>query len=553
MRRFVRTGLLLTAMSLVAVVAAFAAPGKSTQGDTLVFAASSDPTLLDPALVSDGESLRVTDQIFESLVGYRPGTTRLQPELATRWRPSRGGLVWTFTLRRGVRFHDGTPFNAAAVCFNFERWYGFPGPLQNSSVSYYWNTVFGGFKRPARGNPGPGKSLYRGCRVVNDTTVQLQLRRRSMSFLNAIALPNFSIASPTALRTYRADEGRVDAQGVFTPTGTFATRNPVGTGPFRFSSWTPGSRLELVRWDGYWGAKARLQRLIFRPIANNAARLQALQTGEIQGYDLVEPADFATVRRNSNMRLLKRAPFSVGYVGISQAVEPMDNPLVRQAVAHGLDKRGVISFYGGQGAVASQFNPPALPGYARTGVPSYPYNPARARALLQRAGLTLPVKITFWYPTDVSRPYMPDPKRNAEAFGASLERAGFDVEFKSSPWRPDYLAGAQAGRYQLYLLGWIADFPDPANFLNVHFGAFNSQFGFRNQALFSLLQRADAEPNVDARIALYQQASRRVMRLLPMVPYAWAGSALALRRDVRGYVPSPIGPVNEPFARVTVG
>ncbi|HXF98651.1 MAG TPA: ABC transporter substrate-binding protein [Gaiellaceae bacterium] len=553
MGKLVRAGAALAGLSLLLAAAASGAGARASQAsDTLVFGTASDPALLDPALVSDGESLRVTDQMFESLVGYRPGTTRLAPELATSWRASRNGLVWTFNLRRNVRFHDGTPFNAAAVCFNFNRWYNFPPHLQPDSVSYYWRAVFGGFRRPARGSPGPGQSLYRGCRVVNEYTVQIQLRRRSASFLNAIGLPNFAIASPTALRRYRADAGRTDKQGVFRPSGTFATRNPVGTGPFRFVSWSPGNRLELERWDGYWGRKAILRRIIFRPIPNNAARLQALQTGEIQGYDLVEPADFTTVQRNRQLRLLKRPPFSVGYVGINQQIEPMDNPLVRRALAHALDKRGVIGFYAGQGQIANQFLPPALPGHARSGVPSYPYNPARARQLLRQAGLELPVRVTFWYPTGVSRPYMPDPRRNAEAFGASLERSGFDVEFRTAPWSPDYLGATQAGRAQLYLLGWIADYPDPANFLNVHFGQFSGQFGFRNAALFNLLRRADAESNVSRRIRLYEQASRQVMRLLPMVPYVWAGSALAFRANVRGYVASPIGPVNEPFGRVSI-
>jgi peptide/nickel transport system substrate-binding protein len=551
-RKRLKFGLLAGLLALGGAAAAAASvTGGKAASNTLVFASSADPALLDPSLVSDGESLRVTDQIFESLTGYKPGTTQLQPELATSWSASRNGLVWTFKLRQGVKFSDGTPFNAAAVCFNYNRWHNFPVPLQSDALSYYWQTVFGGFAKP--GPNGTSKSLYKGCRAVNASTVQLLLTRRSASFLNAIALPNFGIASPTALKRYRADAGTVDATGVFRPAGTFAIRNPVGTGAYKLGSWQVGNRLELVANPGYWGAKPKLTRVIFRPIGNNAARLQALQSGEIQGFDLVEPADFGTVRANSNLKLLSRPPFTVGYVGINQAKKPLDNPLVRQAVAHGLDKAGVASFYAGQGRVASQFLPPALPGFSTKGVPQYPYNPERSKELLRQAGLTLPVEIEFAYPTSVSRPYMPDPKRNAEALGASLEKAGFKVTFKSAPWRPDYRAGVQAGAYQLYLFGWIADFPDPANFLNVHFGSTTDQFGFTNAGLFSLLARADAESNVDKRLALYQQAGNQVMRLLPMVPYVWASSgSLAFRKNVVGYRPAPIGPVNEPFSIVSI-
>src|SRR5204863_4802775 len=139
------------------------------------------------------------------------------PELATSWKASKNGLSWTFTLRKGVKFSDGTPFNAAAVCFNFSRWYNFPAPLQSDALSYYWNTVFGGFAHPASGNPGPDKSLYKGCKAHGKYSVSILLTRRSSSFLGALALPNFGIASPTALKKYDADAGTVDANGVFHP------------------------------------------------------------------------------------------------------------------------------------------------------------------------------------------------------------------------------------------------------------------------------------------------------------------------------------------------
>jgi peptide/nickel transport system substrate-binding protein len=268
----------------------------------------------------------------------------------------------------------------------------------------------------------------------------------------------------------------------------------------------------------------------------------------------VAPEDVKTIQRNSKLHVYFRPPFATGYVGINQAIKPMDNPLVRQAIAYGLDRASLVKAFSPPGTqVANQFDPPALVGSAKTGVPAYSYNPEKSKALLKQAGLTTPVKIEFWYPTSVSRPYMPDPKRNAEAFGANLEKAGFAVEFKSAPWRPDYLASTQAGKAQVYLLGWIADFPDPANFLNVHFGAFNTQFGFRDAKLFSLLTKADAEPNTKKRAALYAQANIYVMKTLPVVPYVWAGSAQAFTSNVKGFVPSPIGSSAEPFADLHYG
>lgn len=248
---------------LLGLAGALSLVGYSTAGsqqrvasNSLVFGASADPALLDPALISDGESLRVTNQIFQSLVGFKLGGSQVVPQLATSWKASPNGKVWTFNLRKGVKFSDGTPFNAAAVCFNYNRWYNFPGPLQNSGVSYYWNTVFGGFAHPATGSPGPSKSLYKGCKVVNDSTAQLLLSRPSTSFLSAIELPNFGIASPTALKKYKADAGTTDSSGVFHPTGTFATQNPVGTGPYVLKSFQPGNKLELNPNPLYLGSEA---------------------------------------------------------------------------------------------------------------------------------------------------------------------------------------------------------------------------------------------------------------------------------------------------------
>jgi len=550
--RRIKLGLVLAAALAVALAAAAGAVAHGKAGGTLVFAGAADPVILDGPLVSDGESLRPIDQMFEGLVGLKHGSTTVIPLLATSWKASKNGLTWTFALRKGVKFQDGTPFNSAAVCFNFSRWYHFPGPLQTDAVTYYWNTVFGGFANPAPGSPGPDKSLYRGCKAVGQNSVRIFLNRRSSSFIGALALTNFGIASPTALTKYKADAGTVDSNGVFHPTGTFGTQHPIGTGPFKLGSWRVGESLTLLRNAGYWGVKAKLDKVIIRPISDNAARLQALQSGEINGYDLVDPADIGTIRSNKSLKLLSRPSFNVGYVGINQKLAPMSNPLVRQAVAYGLDRKSVVtSFYGGRGVVANQFLPTQLVGFAHSGVPNYPYDPTKSKQLLQQDGLSLPVAIDFWYPTNVSRPYMPDPKRNAEAFGASLEKSGFKVTFHSAPWRPDYLGSVQTGKAQLFLLGWTGDFGDPANFLNVHFGAPNNQFGFNNAALFSLLARADAETDLAKRTKLYEQASILVMKFLPMVPYVHSSPALALQQKVKGYVPSPVS--LEPFSTVFYG
>jgi peptide/nickel transport system substrate-binding protein len=525
------------------------------EGGTLVFGSSADPVVLDFALISDGESYRANLQIYDTLIAQKPGTTELTPSLAESWESDEAGTAWTFHLRQGVKFHDGTPFNAEAVCANFDRWFNFEGSFQNASATYYWQYGFGGgFAKPEKGAIGPEDSLYKSCEAPDDATAVINLTRPSATILQAMTLGPLSIQSPTAMEKYGANEGEVDADGIFHPTGTYGTEHPTGTGPFKFESWTREDRLVLVRNDDYWGEKAKLDKLIFRPIADNAARLQALQTGEIDGYDLVEPQDVPTIEDDDQFQILDRPAFNVAYVGFNIATPPLDDIEVRKAIACGLDRQAVVdNFYGGRGVVAKEFMPPELPGYADD-VTEYPYDPEKAKQTLTDAGYDLPVEIEFWYPTDVTRPYMPDPKRNFEAFQASLEKSGFKVVPKSAPWDPDYLGLNSEGKQPLNLIGWTGDYGDPDNFIGTFFQSDNPQFGLDKskelKPVQDLLDQAETETDQAKRDALYEEANRQIMELLPGVPYAHTKPAIAFKATVKGYVPSPVD--NQSFATVSI-
>jgi peptide/nickel transport system substrate-binding protein len=546
--RFRRLGMILPLAALALVLVAGCGGddnGGGGGGGDLVFGTAADPVVLDGALVSDGESLRALDQMFEGLVTLKEGSTEVVPDLAESWESNDAGTAWTFKLRDGVKFHDGTDFNAEAVCFNFDRWYNFKGPFQLESATYYWQAVFGGFsdkKTP---------SLYKSCEATDENTVVLNLTKPSASFLGALALTNFTFASPKALQEFGADQGSVDEETGFKPTGTYGTEHPTGTGPFKFESWTRGDRLVMVRNDDYWGEKPKLERLIFRPISDNAARLQALQNGEIQGYDLVEPQDVQTIEGDSNLQILDRPAFNVGYVTINQKVKPFDKLEVRQAVAAGLDRESVVNnFYGGRGEVAKEFMPPSLFGYADD-VMTYTYDPAKAKSLLQKAGVQMPLQVDFWYPTDVSRPYMPDPKRNFEAFAASLNKSGFKVVPHSAPWSPDYVGQVGDGKAgALNLIGWTGDYGDPDNFVGTFFQTPSTQWGFDNKEIFDTLDAAEVETDEGKRTALYQEANREIMKFLPGVPYVHTEPALAFDANVKGYVPSPVS--LEQFSNVEI-
>ena len=528
--------------------------GSEATGGTLVFAGASDPVALDGAVVSDGESLRVITQIFETLVALKPGTTEPEPGLAESWSASDDGTVWTFKIRQGVKFHDGETLDAEAVCFNFDRWYNFKGALQNPGATYYWQVVFGGFATYNPDSGAPKESLYKSCEATDASTAVLTLTKPSATFIPALSQQAFSIASPKALTEFKADEGTTDADGVFTPSGTFGTEHPIGTGPLMFESWTRNDRIVLKKYDDYWGEKSKIDELIIRPIADNAARLQALQTGEIQGYDLVEPQDIATIEADSNLQIIDRPAFNVAYVGFNIAKKPTDDIKVREAIAYGLDRQAVVdNFYSGRAVLAKEFMPPEVVGYADD-VPEYPYDPEKAKQILTDAGYTLPVPIEFWYPTDVSRPYMPDPKRNFEAFAASLNKSGFKVTAKSAPWNPDYLGRADEGNAgNLRMLGWTGDYGDADNFIGTFFQSPQKAWGTTTKPLTEiekLLNDAEIETEQSKREELYQEANRQIMTELPGVPYAHSKPALAFSAKVKGYIASPT--TNELFSTVTI-
>ena len=550
MRKVFRVSVALAALSLLIAAIATGSTQRTAQSSTLVFGASAEPTSLDSPFISDGESLRAAYQINENLIAQVPGTTTLAPRLATAWKVSGGGRTYTFTLRRGVTFHDGTPFNAAAVCANFNRWYNFRGAQANSSASYYYNVIFTGFKTKDR-----GKALFRSCTTNGQNVAVIRLTRVYGAFANILTNGAFAMQSPAAMKKYGANKGRLTSDGVYVPTGQYGVPGgfAVGTGPFKLVSWKVGDKIEFARNDSYWGRKAGLSRLIIRAIADNTARLQALQTGEIQGFDNVAPSDIRTITGNSKLKIVNRPPFNVGYVGINQAVEPFNRLAVRKALAYGLDRAQVVkSFYAGRGAVAKEFQPPSLLyGYSNN-VPTYAYNPDRAKATLTAAGLTLPVEVEFWYPTDVTRPYMPDPERNFQAFAASLEKSGFNVTAKSAPWSPDYLGSIQAGKGgALFMLGWTGDYGDPSTFTDGIFSA--DQFGLNNalgNTYYKMLTRALAEPSAAKRAARYKAIQNFIMKNVLAVPYVHTRPALGFTRNVQGFVASPV--LNDSFGSVRI-
>jgi len=533
-RRMAGSVTLVTALAvgLTGCVASERDPEAGASGDTgrdtFVFASSSDPATLDPALANDGETFRVARQIFEGLVGTKPGTPDPAPLLAESWDVSEDGLEYTFQLKEGVKFQDDTDFNAEAVCFNFDRWNDFTGVLQSESLSYYYGKVFGGFG---------GKGKYAGCEAPDEATAVVTLNSPLPELVSALSLPAFSMQSPTALQEFGADDvgGTEEAPEL----SEYGKGHPVGTGPYEFVSWNVGQQVELKSFDGYWGDQGQVKRVIFTVIADATARRQALQAGDVDGYDLVGPADLQALE-DDGFQIVNRDPFNVLYLGMNQKDPKLADPKVRQAIAYAIDREALVTSTLPEGTeVATQFVPPSVLGYSDD-VTTYEYDPDKARQLLKDAGAE-DLSIDFNYPTDVSRPYMPTPEQTFEAISADLEEIGITVNAKPAPWSPDYLDTIQGtDKHGLHLLGWTGDYNDTYNFIGVFFGAPSNEWGFDNPELFKAIGDARYMPDPADQEAAYMKANEAIMDFLPGVPIAHPVPSLAFAPYVHGYPASPV-------------
>ncbi|MEE1622115.1 ABC transporter substrate-binding protein [Zafaria sp. Z1313] len=506
--------------------------GDAEVNSTFIFAASSDPASLDPAFASDGESFRVSRQIFEGLVGTEPGTADPAPLLAESWEASEDGLSYDFTLKEGVKFHDGTDFNAEAVCANFDRWYNFKGIQQAESVGYYYNSLFKGYA------DSPENAVYESCEATSGNQATIKLAKPFAGFIASLSLPAFAMQSPAAMEEFEADkiEGTAEAPVL----SEYATAHPTGTGPFKFDSWDNGQQIELSYNEDYWGEKGQIDRLIFRVLDDPVARRQALEAGTIDGYDLVAPADTQALE-DAGYKIMAREPFTILYLGINQAVEELADLKVRQAISYAIDKDALIRQTLPEGTEkAIQFIPPVVNGWTED-VEAYDFDPEKAKELLAEAGYPDGFTVDFNYPTGVSRPYMPTPEQIFTNISAQLADVGITANPQPDKWSPDYLDRIQGGaNHGIHLLGWTGDYNDTDNFVGVFFGGTKPEFAFDNQELFDKLTEARGIAVLEEQTPLYEEINRDVSELVPAVPLAHPAPSLAFNERVDSFPTSPV-------------
>jgi peptide/nickel transport system substrate-binding protein len=458
---------------------------------------------------TDGVSFRVVTQGCEGLLKFQGDG--VIPWLAKSWTTSDDGLTWVFQLQEGVTFHDGTPFNAEAVAWNFNRWNFTDNPAHFESFIFTYNSYFyGGFD---------DDSLIESIEATGEYEVTFTLHQPNGVFLTNMAPTMTAIHSPTAV------EAAGDSYG--TPEVGY-----VCTGPYTFSEWVPDQQVVLERNQDYWGDNpSNIERIVFRVIPDNAVRYAALQAGEIDGTEQINVEDIASVENSDELYLLTRPPLNIMYLAFNFRVQELRDVRVRRAISMAIDRQAIVdAFYPPGAVVATTIVPPGLWG-RNEAIPVPEYDPEGAMALLAEAGypdgfsdmtiLSLDdagmvtdevedvVPFTLWY-QPVTRPYNPDGAGIGEAMASYLADVGIEVSMETRDWG-DYLQMGRDGElFGLYQLGWTGDTPDPDNFTGTFFintdTPLNRSGWYMNPELDSILKEARQMGDQAERAPIYEQA-----------------------------------------------
>ena len=499
------------------------------KGATLVFARAGDSKYLDPAVVTDGESVKVVTNVFDTLIRFKPGSTDLAPGLATSWETSKDGLTWTFRLR-DAKFHDGSQVDADAVVFSFLRQKDPNHPAHVGDFAY-WQSFF---------------EMVDSVRAVDPHTVEIKLTTPTAPFEATMGLFSMSIVSPKAW----ASEGKG-------PDGKFLyafKEKPVGSGPFRFKSWTRDDTVVLEANPDYWDGPPKLAKLVFKTIKDNSQRLLALESGQADVMDGLNPEDIARVKASKDVVLEEQPGLNIAYFAMNNLKKPFDDARVRNAVALAIDKETIRrTAYAGAGDVAVTPVPKGLLGWKQ--MTDRKRDVAKAKELLAAAGLADGFKFTLSC-GDTARAYMPRPKDVAIQIQQDLKAIGVTAEISVIEFQR-LLGDVENARHDACLLGWMADFGDPDNFLYMLLDKETARIGTSNNAAFytdetvhGWLKGARETTDHAERVRLYGLAQDKIFADAPMVPLMQMPDLRAHRASVKGYRIYPVG--GEYFASVSV-
>jgi peptide/nickel transport system substrate-binding protein len=550
---------MLAVMALVAVGcggSSTTASGGPKNGGILTVALDGDIQYADPSFVSDRNSLYVADQVVEGLVGLEPGTTStVIPVLASALPTvSADGRTYTFKLRSGIKFHDGTTLDADAVKYNYQRWKDFSvGDLETHAS--YAAATFGGFGDPAAPGTAPIGAVDTSSNVASieapdSATVVIRLRTAQSNFLLSQTAAPFGIQSPTAIAANDGNNPKL-ADNPYALGANGQGKAMVGTGPFMFSEWVPGDHVRLARNPNYWNSAAApyLDGIVFKPFADSASKLAALQAGTVDLVESLEPTAVKTVSAATSLMVLDRGltcnitQLAMNdYDTVNGLPNLAANQGVRFAIASAVNKPSYIAgFYAGEAGVADNWLPAGAEFYKPENLPTY--NVAGSRGSLAGAGVpTTGLDMDLWYPTGAPAAVLPDPEGLAQAIARDLDAAGFTVHLKGEAYSPNYLADEAAGKLPMWIKSQSCRWAGPDDFL---YSAFrytkdlpSAMFNYKNDELNTVMTAALTATTATAANADWQKAQDLIAADMPTVPLLSSKLPAGAQRYVMGFVGS---------------
>jgi ABC-type transport system substrate-binding protein len=497
-------------------------------GGTFIWGRGGDSVGLDPAYETDGNSFQVCDNIYEALVAYKDESTDLEPGLAESWQVTPDGQTYTFQLRKGVKFHDGTPFNADAVVFSIGRM------MKERNVKFFGK----GLDIPAQDRtPEYWVSMEMddtigSIEATGEYEVVFKLKRVEAPFLANMGMDFADIISPTAFMANPKE----------------FLRNPVGTGPFKFASWVKDDRIILEKNKDYWDKSAGpyLDKVVFRSIPENSVRFLELKAGSIHACQFPNPADIELAKKDPNIKLVSQPGMNIGYLSFNHTKEPWKSNIhLRKAIAYAINRQAIVdNLYQGMGQVAKNPIPPTMWGY-NNDVPGFKYDPELAKEELTLAGFPegkgLP-EITLWS-MPVPRPYNPDGLKIGVAMAADLAKVGIKARVVSYEWGT-YLKRQreQPEDMDLFQLGWTGDNGDPDNFLAVLFDGLASdsvRTQWKNEEYHKLMLEGKQTIDQNKRAEIYKTSLQLIYDEVPVISIAHSTVITPVRKEVMDFKQHP--------------
>ncbi len=495
------------ALALVAVLATVivSAPAPAQiPTDILVVGQIAEPKSMDPHAVTAVNDFRILVNLYDGLVRYRSGTLEVEPALAQSWRISDDGTVYTFRLRAGVTFHDGTPFNADAVKFNFDRMLDDSHPHHDTGpfpLAFFFSAV-------------------KSTEVLDDLTVRFTLREPYAPFLSNLAYPTGLLVSPAAVQAHGVDYGRA----------------PSGTGPFRFRLWETNRQVAVERNPDYWDGAPSLSGIVFRPITDANARLSEMLSGNIDIMVEVPPDTVALFRDDPRFAVYEQAGPHLWFLILNLREPPFDDVRMRRAVNHAINRWSLVEdVLQGTATVATGPMPAAFEWAYNAELAPYAYDPERARALITEAGYGDGAEVVFYVTEGGSG--MLDPVAMGTAIQADLAQVGITARIETYEWNTflNVVNPGLAGKAGMAQMAWMTNDPDTLPYLTLRTEAMPEQGGFNsgyysNPEVDRLLEAARRSTDQTERARLYREMQAIVYADAPWAFVAsWKQNAATTR------------------------